>query len=90
VSKASKNNEARSLARRLVRVMDVEDGQVLVIKRTEESQNLELFNGLSKALGSSGRQNCIVVSVREFDDISKLNDDEMKELGWQRVVKDEQ
>lgn len=89
MSKASKNEETRTIARRFIRVLDVKDGDVVVVKRHEETSNMDLFNGLRKALGASGRKNCIVVYANELEDVKKLHVKEMAEYGWVPAPKDE-
>jgi len=43
------------------------------------------FNALRNALGATGREQCIVVVVNEFDEISTISKKEMLSYGWEWI-----
>ena len=81
----AKKARPRTIARDIVRKMEINDGDVVVLKRGTISESLRLFNALRNALGATGREKCIVVVVDELDDINKIGRDEMLSYGWQWV-----
>lgn len=86
MSNAKKNREIRELARRFARVVEVNDGDVILIKRdpTGDVINRDIFDGLASAFASTNRSNCIVVYVNELADVTVLDEKQMEELGWVR------
>jgi hypothetical protein len=81
-SAATKNQDIREFCRRFVRVMKVKDGDVILVQKDEG--NINIFNGLRRAMAASDRRNCILVYVNELSDINTLSEAEMKEWGWIR------
>ncbi len=75
--------KARTLARHMIKQMNIDDGDVIVLKRTSDpGETLRIFNALRSALGATNRERCIVVVVNELEDIKLLSEAEMEELGW--------
>lgn len=75
----------RTIAREIVRKMEINDGDVVLLKRGEFTESLRMFNALRNALGATGRERCIIMVVNEWDDVKTLNSREMLTYGWQWV-----
>lgn len=83
-SNAKKNEEIRQFARRFVRVLKIEDGDVILLKTENMADNIDMFNGLRSALGATGRKKCLLVAVKDRDDIEVLSEASMAEYGWHK------
>lgn len=81
-SRAMKNEEVREFARRFVRVLNVNDGDVILLKTDNLAENIDMFNGLRHALGATDRKKCLIVAVKELDDVEALSPESMAEYGW--------
>jgi hypothetical protein len=83
-SSAQKNHDIREFARRFVRVLEINDGDVILLKSENVADNLDMFNGLRSALASVGKKKCLLVAVQELDDVRTLSPTSMAEYGWYR------
>lgn len=83
---ATKNKTTRDELRRIVRLLDVHDGQVLAIKRGTSLANMDSITALSKAFASTKRGDVIIIVVDEFDDLMVLSEQQMNQAGWQHTL----
>lgn len=80
----------RKLAREIVRKVDVENGDFILIKKGSNiTEDIRLFNALRNAFGATGREKVVLAVVEEFDDIKVLNEKEMASYGWCRCSSEE-
>jgi stalled ribosome rescue protein Dom34 len=81
---ASKNSLTREEARRYIRTLNVQDGNVLAIKAGTRLGNKESIQALSRAFAATKRTKVVIVVVDDFDDLSVLDEEGMNKLGWYR------
>ena len=70
-----------------VELMGVKNGDVLLVKKDTRAHSI--INELAHALGSSGRQDCIIVVVDEFTDLRRVTAENMEKYGWVRKQDDQ-
>jgi len=81
----------RTIAREIVRTLPLNDGDVVMIKRSAAiHDDIRMFNAIRNAIGATGRENCIVVVVNDFDEINTIPKSEMLSYGWKWVGKPEE
>lgn len=73
----------RSETRAAIRKLDIANGDVMLVKRGSLSD--AAFDYLAKHLGRTGRGQCVLIRVDNFDDVKTLNEDSMKQMGWERI-----
>lgn len=72
-------------ARQVARKLQVEDGEIILVRYgTPMSHQLHMAR-LQTHLVRTKRPNCFIGVVKEFDDLSVLNEADMNRLGWQRI-----
>ena len=81
----TKKQRPRTIARDIVRKMEIDNGDVILLKRGSLPESVRMFNALRNALGATGREQCIVVVVNEFDEISTISKKEMLSYGWEWI-----
>lgn len=89
MSKSKKNREARTRIREMVRILDVVDGQVVLIKQGSLLGKEGSFGYFMRYLSRTGRPNCIGVIVDDFTDLSILDESGMNEHGWYKHETDQ-
>jgi hypothetical protein len=83
-SSTKKNMEIREFARRFVRVVQIEDGDVILLRTDDIDEKLDIFNGLRSALGMQGKRNCLIIAVSDLEALTTLSEASMAEYGWYR------
>lgn len=82
---------ARKFVREAVRRLEIEDGDVIVIKQDAipsgfDRNGIEAFlSSFSTVLGNTGRERCVVVVLEDLDAITALDTMQMMEYGWVRL-----
>jgi hypothetical protein len=80
---------ARTIAREIARRLDVEDGDMIVIKKTSDiTDSVRMFEALRNAFGAIGKEKVILAVVDDHDDIRLLKEKEMLSYGWCRCADD--
>lgn len=81
---SEKRMTAKQIARAVAKHLKVENGDVVVLKRNANNlgDSLEIFNALRNAFGLTGRKECLIMIVDEFDDIMALGQKDMEQYGW--------
>ncbi len=70
--------------RKDTRALQVNDGDIILIKRGGYLATEQNLNDLAASLGRTGRGRCILILVDGFDDLSALPEEEMGKYGWVR------
>lgn len=70
--------------RKDTRALQVNDGNIILVKRGGYLSTERSLNDLAASLGRTGRGRCILILVDEFDDLSVLSEEEMGKHGWVR------
>lgn len=81
-------NKPRTLIRQAIGKLTINDGDVVLVKSGSELAQQANFEFFAKHLGRTERAKCLLIRVGDFDDITKLDDQKMAELGWIRETKD--
>lgn len=82
---------ARKTVREAIRKLDIENGDVVLVKRSTipggstHAGIRAYIDSFSTVLGNTGREKCIIVVVDELDDLQILNNHEMAKAGWVRM-----
>lgn len=74
------------------RALQVNDGDVILVKRGGYLATERNLKDLATSFGRTGRGQCILILVDEFDDLSVLNEEAMEKHGWirgRKIVQDE-
>lgn len=80
----------RSVVRDAVRKLEINDGDVVLIRFDTILGQKDNFHAFTQILGRTGREKCIVAVVESFDDLTALSEDEMRELGWVRLEEEDE
>jgi len=72
----------RTLIRQAIQKLTIIDGDVLLIKKGSELAEQKNFDYLAKHMARTGKENCVLIRVADFDDVTTLDEDAMNELGW--------
>lgn len=81
----SRKFRARTIARAMMQVHEVNDGDFVILKKNEWAGDiLKVFESLRHALSETGRKKCVAVIVDDFDDIAVFGEKEMRSYGWCR------
>ncbi len=80
----------RTAARDIARRLEVNDGDVVLLKMTGGGNNFDgrTFEALRNAMYHTDRKRCVVIAVGDLSDIDVLNEDDMNDLGWYRKPTD--
>jgi hypothetical protein len=62
--------------------MHINNGDILAIKYQTENANKDAIDAITDALGKIGLDQCLVIVVNDFDDLTTLNETDMGRLGW--------
>ena len=72
------------MVRDAIRKLEIEDGDVVLVKHGTPLSQKDNFHSFARTLGRTGRERCIVVVVDEFDDLTVLDPVGMLQHGWVR------
>lgn len=82
--------KARRVVREATRVLDLKDGDVLVFDKSKAPLRYADIEAISKHLGMTGRERCLVVIVQDMDGVHLLDEEQMRERGWVRLEEEEE
>jgi len=89
MASSSKNQSARELARRMVRVIEIPDDAVVLICEEDERRRYEMFDQMRTALAASKKQRVLIVAAPSSDAMKVLSEKEMNTYGWFRIPEGE-
>lgn len=75
----------RKLVREAIHCCKIKNGDLVLLKAGTRLATEVNTNGLAEALSKQGFSRSIVAIVDSFDDLTVLDEAEMRKLGWQRV-----
>lgn len=76
----------RTMVREIARKLKVEDGDIIVMKIPKGNNNMDgrTFDAMRNAMYATNRRNCVVVAVKDLEEIEVLDERAMNQLGWFR------
>lgn len=80
----SNNISCRQMARLLKR-FHVTDGDIIAVKYQSSVAKEEVVKGIAAALERMNVNNALVIVVDNFEDLTVLNETEMRKHGWFRL-----
>lgn len=86
MSKATKNKVTRELLRRALRILSLDKGKqyVVLVKTGTILSTKDSINRFASAMAHSDI-NGVVCVVRDFNDLTILDEYEMEKFGWMRI-----
>jgi hypothetical protein len=79
----------RTLIRSTIRVLKVQDGDVILLKiHTEGINDKKAVNSFANAIRAGGRPKCVLIALDDFAELDVLNEEDMEKHGWVRKVKE--
>lgn len=67
--------------------LNLTDGDLVLLRLPEElvEHNTAVSRAFQQMLAEQGFSNCLIVVLRPGSDVTALDEDEMRELGWVRA-----
>lgn len=75
----------RTLIRQALRSLRPKDGDIILVQAGTPMGHQIHVARLQTHLARTGRQNCLIAVVNDFEDMSALSEADMNRLGWQRI-----
>jgi len=76
----------RNVVRQAIHTHHVQDGDIVVLIKGSNLATQQGMKAFAEALARQGYPRCIVAISERPDDLTVLNEEQMRGLGWQRIA----